>query len=109
MTDSDRAYYRRRLAEEDARAAQATCPASRAAHDRLAALYREKLCHGGVESLRGPRTAHPRHNASGVRLAESDETSQRVAARSCQTDHPVAQALEISDRKTRFGMRTGPL
>ncbi len=43
MTESDRAYYRRRVAEEERRVAQATCPASRSAHGRLAALYREKL------------------------------------------------------------------
>lgn len=47
MKAEDRAYYRRRVAEEDVRAAQATCPASRAAHERMAALYREKL--GAIE------------------------------------------------------------
>jgi hypothetical protein len=48
MTDQDRLYYRRRLADEEARAAAAACPGSRAAHRHLAALYREKLCAEGL-------------------------------------------------------------
>jgi len=43
MTGSDLDFYRRRLIEEEARAAESPCPSTRAAHVRLALLYRRKL------------------------------------------------------------------
>lgn len=41
--DVDLAYYRRRLAEEEARAFEAKSPAAKAAHRRLAVLYWEEI------------------------------------------------------------------
>jgi hypothetical protein len=43
ISDVDCAHYRRRLAEEKARAFAAISPAAKAAQRRLAALYWEKL------------------------------------------------------------------
>ncbi len=39
----DIAYYRRRIAAAEARAAEATCPSARLAHLELARLYAEQL------------------------------------------------------------------
>jgi len=43
MSETDLAYYRKRIAEEEERARHARCPATRAAHLGLAALYRKRL------------------------------------------------------------------
>lgn len=43
MSKDDLEYYRRRLAEEEARAFEAGSDESRAAHRRLAILYWEKI------------------------------------------------------------------
>lgn len=43
MDESDIAYYRRRLSEEEELAAGTACPATRSAHLKLARLYREYI------------------------------------------------------------------
>ena len=43
MVERDLDYYRRRLAEEDAREARCEIPEIRLVHSQLAVMYRERL------------------------------------------------------------------
>jgi len=61
MTGSDLDFYRRRLIEEEARAAESPCPSTRAAHVRLAQLYRRKLqaAEAGADDETSPTPLQP--------------------------------------------------